>query len=73
MAVHIDEKLCKGCGLCVRFCERGVLRMSERRNVKGYNVAEVCQADRCKPCKLCEINCPDFAVFVEVKKARSRS
>ena len=68
MPVYIEEKLCKGCGLCVHFCKRGVLKMSSKRNVKGYNVVEVFAADRCKPCKLCEMNCPDFAVFVEVKK-----
>ncbi len=39
--------------------------MSERRNVKGYNVVEVFQPDKCKPCKLCEINCPDLAIYVE--------
>ena len=72
MAVNIDEKLCKGCGLCVHFCERNVLRMSERRNAKGYQVAEVANANQCKPCKLCEMNCPDFAIFVEAKKTRSK-
>ena len=65
MVVYIEERFCKGCGLCVHFCRRDVLRMSERRNVKGYNVVEVFQPDKCKPCKLCEINCPDLAIYVE--------
>jgi NAD-dependent dihydropyrimidine dehydrogenase PreA subunit len=39
--------------------------MSDRRNVKGYNVVEVAQPEKCKPCKLCEINCPDFVIYVE--------
>lgn len=68
MAVYIEESLCKGCGLCVHFCKKGVLRMSGKRNLKGYTVVEVCAADKCKPCKLCEANCPDFAVYVEAGK-----
>jgi 2-oxoglutarate ferredoxin oxidoreductase subunit delta len=64
MFVYIEERLCKGCGLCVHFCPRGVLGMSERRNEKGYNVVEVIHPEQCKPCKLCEMNCPDFALCV---------
>jgi len=68
MAVYIEERLCKGCGLCVRFCKHDVLRIGDRRNVKGYNVVEIAQLDRCKFCKLCEMNCPDFALYVEAEK-----
>lgn len=39
--------------------------MSDQRNPKGYNVVEVANPEKCKPCKLCEINCPDFAIYVE--------
>lgn len=64
MSVYIEEWLCKGCGLCVHFCPRGVLGMSERLNEKGYNVVEVIHAEKCKPCELCELNCPDLAICV---------
>jgi len=30
---------------------------------------EVFAPEKCKPCKLCEMNCPDFAVYVEVEEA----
>lgn len=69
MAVYIDEKLCKGCGLCVHFCPKEVLEMSDRRNEKGYNLAEVVNPEDCNACKLCEINCPDFAIYVEKEAA----
>ena len=65
MSVHIDERLCKGCGLCVHYCPCGSLSMSERRNQKGYTVAELSDLEKCKPCKICEIVCPDLAVYVE--------
>ncbi len=70
MAVYIDERVCKGCGVCVQYCPQGVLRMSDRRNEKGYNVAEAALPDECKACKLCEINCPDLALYV-VKEVSS--
>jgi len=70
MALYIDEKLCKGCGLCVYYCPKGVLEMSDRRNEKGYNVVEVAHPEKCNSCKLCEISCPDFAIYV-VKEVAS--
>jgi 2-oxoglutarate ferredoxin oxidoreductase subunit delta len=73
MAVYIEERLCKGCGLCVYFCKHDVLKMSDRRNAKGYNVVEIFAPERCTACKLCEINCPDFAVYVEAEKVRGAS
>ena len=32
------EDLCKGCGLCVRFCPKGVLALAQERiNAKGHH------------------------------------
>lgn len=70
MAIYIDEELCKGCGLCVHYCPKNVLNMSDRRNKKGYNVPEVVNAENCNACKMCEISCPDFVIYV-VKEAKS--
>ena len=44
----IDEKICKGCGLCVSVCPKKILRLAAHRmNDKGYNPAEVTdEADR---------------------------
>ena len=64
MTVHIDERICKGCGLCVFYCPQDVLAMSERRNQKGYNVAEVVNPEDCVECDLCQDACPDLAIFV---------
>jgi 2-oxoglutarate ferredoxin oxidoreductase subunit delta len=62
--IYIDSKVCKGCALCVHYCPRDVLNMSDRRNQKGYAIAEVHDADDCTGCRLCEISCPDLAIYV---------
>ena len=69
MVVYVDEALCKGCGLCVYYCPKGVLQISERRNEKGFSVPDVVNPDKCNDCKMCEINCPDFAIYVEKEVA----
>lgn len=63
-SIKIDDNLCKGCGLCVRFCPRQAIAMSERINAKGYNVAEACASDKCTGCTFCAVMCPDIAVRV---------
>ncbi len=63
--IHIDERVCKGCGLCVEYCPRGVLKLADKMNQKGYNVAEVIDPANCTGCLLCEVGCPDFAIYIE--------
>ncbi|KUK14446.1 MAG: 4Fe-4S binding protein [Synergistetes bacterium] len=57
--VVINEKWCKGCGLCVAFCPKNVLVMGERLK------AEVKYQENCIGCRRCENYCPDFAIIVE--------
>lgn len=64
MKIYIDANVCKGCALCVHYCPRDVLRLSDKRNQKGYTIAEVFDVDDCTGCKLCEISCPDVAIWV---------
>jgi len=65
MSIYIDEKLCKGCKLCIYYCSQNVLKMSDKINSKGFNVASVIHPNNCIKCKLCEMSCPDLAIFVE--------
>ena len=61
--VHIIAERCKGCGFCVEYCPKDVLALSEAFNSKGYHPPEVTHADECVNCNLCEMICPDFAIF----------
>ncbi len=61
--VTIIEDRCKGCGFCVEYCPKDVLVMSERFNTKGYHPPEMVTSGECVNCNLCEMICPDFAIF----------
>lgn len=63
--VLVYDRWCKGCGICVEFCPRKVLRLSENGK------AEVVAADRCIRCGLCEMLCPDFAITAPDRKVGS--
>ncbi len=63
--VKIDEKLCKGCYFCIRFCPMGVLVRSDLIGELGYNIARVEFPEKCTGCKACLLYCPDFAIVVE--------
>ena len=66
--VRILEPYCKGCGLCVRVCEFGVLRMADTVNERGIRVAVVCEGAECKCCARCYMMCPDAAIVIEKGK-----
>jgi 2-oxoglutarate ferredoxin oxidoreductase subunit delta len=66
--VHIEKNRCKGCAFCVEYCPHDVLEMSDEFNVKGYHPPYVKDEDKCIYCQLCESICPEFAIFVTLKK-----
>ncbi len=59
MALKVYMERCKGCGICVEFCPKKVLELSELEKVV------VAREQDCIKCKQCEMRCPDFAIFVE--------
>jgi 2-oxoglutarate ferredoxin oxidoreductase subunit delta len=61
--IQIIKDRCKGCGFCVEYCPRGTLEMSSEFNVKGYHPPYVKDTASCVNCRLCEMLCPDFAIF----------
>ena len=56
--LRINTAWCKGCAICAVFCPRKALEMQKEKAVLR-------DADACVKCVLCELRCPDFAIFVE--------
>ena len=56
-AIEIKVSWCKGCGLCVDYCNLGVLEMNS-------GLPAVVKLEKCTRCMQCEVICPDFAIRV---------
>jgi len=63
--VFIISDRCKGCEFCIHFCPKEVLEVSSGFNQKGCHPPEVREGAHCIACGLCELICPEFAIFVE--------
>jgi 2-oxoglutarate ferredoxin oxidoreductase subunit delta len=61
--IYIIVERCKGCCFCVEYCPRGVLKISEKYNKKGYHYPVAIREDGCVDCDLCETICPEFAIY----------
>ncbi|MGD8979622.1 MAG: 4Fe-4S binding protein [candidate division WOR-3 bacterium] len=64
--VFVIENRCKGCGVCIEVCQADVLERSSAVNDQGYNFPVVKDAEACLGCGMCEMLCPDFAVYIRV-------
>jgi len=61
--VVIENKYCKGCGLCINKCPTGVLFFQNTPTNK-WGVEVVADGpEYCIGCRMCEMHCPDFAIF----------
>ncbi len=62
--VHIITNRCKGCNFCIEFCPVKVLASSDSFNEKGYRPPKPAHPEKCIGCKMCELLCPEFAIYV---------
>lgn len=61
----IDSEFCKGCGLCVSVCPKGLIVIQKsKRNKKGYFTALCTDQSACVSCASCAVVCPDCAITV---------
>ncbi len=62
--IVIAAELCKGCHICISVCPFGVLKKGDQVDNRGFYLPEVVDIDACRVCRLCEMECPDFAITV---------
>ena len=62
--LFVNEEFCKGCRICVYFCPKDAIKLSEDFNSKGVNVPIPANMERCTGCRICEFYCPDFAIAI---------
>jgi len=64
--ITVDEKYCKGCGLCVDACPQHILALDlDKISDKGYHPAHMIDESGCTGCCSCATMCPDIAITVE--------
>jgi 2-oxoglutarate ferredoxin oxidoreductase subunit delta len=62
--IEVNERLCKGCELCVDACPPRVIALAmDRITPKGYHPAFLI-ADGCTGCAVCTVVCPEAAITV---------
>lgn len=66
MSYHLtfDEQYCKGCELCVHFCPKKILTITERFNQAGYPIAKCIDDTSCIGCMMCVKMCPDSVIGI---------
>lgn len=64
--ITFSTDLCKGCGLCVAACPKGLIVLTKGKlNKKGHSPAEITDQAACVGCAFCATMCPDCVITVE--------
>jgi len=71
--IVVNAERCKGCGLCVEVCPKGVLRISPTFNSLGTHFVEVADEAACTGCRRCAIICPDVVFELYLMEERERT
>ncbi len=62
--VIFNRDKCKGCEICVSFCPKKILTMSDTVNNKGYHPADIIDQSQCIGCASCALMCPDCCITI---------
>lgn len=64
--IKIDKEKCKACGLCIMYCPRKLVEVSDKINKRGVKPARFKKnaEKECAGCAFCAIVCPDNAIEV---------
>jgi len=62
--IHVNQKWCKGCYICLEVCPKKVLAKADEVSEKGFNPVLVSRPEECTSCLQCEMLCPDLAINV---------
>ena len=63
-SIEISRELCKGCELCIFFCPKGIISLSDELNASGYLPATFKDNGECTGCAVCALVCPEVAIEV---------
>ena len=55
---EINRDWCKGCGICISMCPKGVLVLDSDDKARAIH------PELCIVCRMCEKICPDLAITV---------
>ncbi|MBN2512574.1 MAG: 4Fe-4S binding protein [Sedimentisphaerales bacterium] len=69
--IQFNIERCKGCGLCVLYCPKGLLRMSEELNSQGNSYVEIIDPAACNACGICFRMCPDIVIEISEQAGES--
>ncbi len=64
IVIIIDRDLCKGCEICVKVCKPELLKLIDAPDKWEGALVEMENIEECNFCRLCELQCPDFAIRV---------
>lgn len=65
-SIMIEKEKCKGCGICVSVCPKGLLFLDESYiNLKGIHAARISDINQCIACGTCGFMCPDGVITIE--------
>ena len=65
--ITIDTSRCKGCLLCVKYCPKNCLGVSDIPDAHGINVVKLIDESACISCRNCELICPESCIKVKKK------